>query len=129
MPAVMWRTAVTVDICGCVVTGSPTTFRLLLLLLISWPRLSHSACSEGVDAAITARARGTDCFKSPEMLLVGGSSHHKEQRFYDRRRRQGAGPASDIWSLGCLLYELVTGEEGGRVLACLGLSWQVAQRR
>ena len=57
---------------------------------------------------MTSRARGTDCFKSPEMLMVGCASH-AEQRYYDRRRRQGVGPASDVWSLGCLLFELVTG--------------------
>ena len=66
---------------------------------------------DGVDKShsVTSQARGTDAFKSPEMLLIGGAPqiHH---RAFDRRRNQGAGAPSDVWSLGCLLFELMTGK-------------------
>ena len=64
---------------------------------------------EGAEGGSTLLARGTDAFKSPEMLMVGGASQ-VHQRGYDRRRYQGAGAASDVWSLGCLLFELFTGK-------------------
>jgi len=63
----------------------------------------------GLDPESTFRSHGTEYIMSPEMLTVAMASH-KEAGHYDRRRKQGAGRASDVWSLGCLFFELLTGE-------------------
>jgi serine/threonine protein kinase len=58
-------------------------------------------------AAFSARNRGTEYIKSPEMLTVSNALQ-KSRATYDRRKHQGAGRPSDVWSVGCMLYELVT---------------------
>jgi len=59
--------------------------------------------------AKTVRNRGTEYNKSPEMLLIA-KAQQNDRPEYDRRKRLGAGPPSDVWALGCLLFELVTGQ-------------------
>jgi serine/threonine protein kinase len=46
------------------------------------------------------RNRGTECIKSPEMISV-------QQR---KPNMAGTNEKSDVWSLGCLFFELLTGE-------------------
>jgi len=69
---------------------------------------SYVYSREHEDDGYTTRHRGTDCIKSPEMLKI--EMMNNTSKFYDRRRKVGANSASDVWSLGCLFYELLSGE-------------------
>lgn len=53
--------------------------------------------------------RGTEYIKSVEMLNLALSNKRDNENF-DRRRRCGTTRSSDIWSVGCLFYELLTGK-------------------
>eukprot|EP00347_Sterkiella_histriomuscorum_P005241 403357349 len=55
------------------------------------------------------RNRGTDYYKSPEMLQLTLNTR-KDTDKYDRRKQVGTNRLSDIWSAGCMFYELLTGQ-------------------
>ena len=61
------------------------------------------------DEELDLQNRGTEYIKSPEMLSLTLSTK-KDNENFDRRRRCGTTRSSDIWSLGCLFYELLTGK-------------------
>jgi serine/threonine protein kinase len=56
-----------------------------------------------------SRNKGTEFIKSPEMLQLAIATR-KDTDKYDRRKKVGTNGLSDVWSLGCLLFELLTGE-------------------
>lgn len=64
---------------------------------------------ESAAAAHVTEGRGTEAFQPPEMLLREWGQHKRESSVHDRRKNRASGFAHDVWSLGCLLYELLTG--------------------
>lgn len=56
---------------------------------------------------VCVRNRGTELVKCPEMIELEKVGR-KEGVNYDRRKRVGTNQAADVWSLGCLLFELLT---------------------
>ena len=88
-----------------------------MFLSISLLQISASASSSLIiiriflneDEELDLQNRGTEYIKSPEMLSLTLSTK-KDNENFDRRRRCGTTRSSDIWSLGCLFYELLTGK-------------------
>ena len=54
------------------------------------------------------RNRGTEYLKSPEMVTLTAVNRNAK---FDRRKPVGTTAASDVWSLGILLFELLTGHQ------------------
>ncbi|OHT08162.1 hypothetical protein TRFO_23449 [Tritrichomonas foetus] len=69
----------------------------------------EAMCYKNELNCFTLLNKGTEWIKSPEMLSIALNSSATNPN-YDRRKRVGAGPASDIWSIGCLFFELMTGD-------------------
>ena len=68
---------------------------------------SHMFVSEKDEFFTTSK--GTINIQSPEMVTLSRNTK-VDTDFYDRRKKVGTNRLSDIWSLGCLFYELLTGE-------------------
>lgn len=68
-----------------------------------------SRCYDDRQSAYTHRNHGTEAFQSPEMLMMSHGTYSSTHNNFDRRKQKGAGVAHDVWSLGCLLFELATG--------------------
>ena len=54
---------------------------------------------------------GTECIKAPEVLALGGRDRKTLRSMdIDRERLRGSTHTADVWSLGCMLIELLTGK-------------------
>ncbi|CAE8681072.1 unnamed protein product, partial [Polarella glacialis] len=62
----------------------------------------------GASDELDLRNRGTELVKAPEMLDLDWVGR-KDSKAFDRRKRVGTNKSADMWSVGCLFFELFTG--------------------
>eukprot|EP01138_Halocafeteria_seosinensis_P003402 gb/GECG01003478.1/.p1 GENE.gb/GECG01003478.1/~~gb/GECG01003478.1/.p1 ORF type:complete len:2610 (+),score=283.35 gb/GECG01003478.1/:1-7830(+) len=61
--------------------------------------------------SVTTRPRGTDCIRSPEMLKIGGDQGIPQNNYFGDHSHGEIRGSHDVWSLGCLLFEILTGNQ------------------
>ena len=93
---------------------APLPFRCVLgdfgeAVVLSTDGLPYDHGDDTVERCVTMRNRGTEYIKAPEMLLVEEAAR-TDAASYDRRRVGGVGRAADLWSLACMLYEIIANE-------------------
>lgn len=75
---------------------------------VSLADFGESSILQGPDV-LECKNRGTEILKPPEMLLLEKAAN-RNLVSHDRRRRIGTSEAADIWALGLLVWELLSGD-------------------
>ena len=78
----------------------------------------HTDCSQATTLA------GTPYYMSPEVLMVSGFN---SAPLRDASQHAGYNTKSDIWSLGCVLYEMCCLEQAFKSEGLLGLLFKICE--
>jgi serine/threonine protein kinase len=70
---------------------------------------NNQSAGDSFNSQLTWIGRGTENIQAPEMLSLSRQLNKQAVNF-DRRKQSAVDGRADIWSLGCLFFELLTGE-------------------